>query len=199
MGPHFTFRQYRGIDLAIFAAILALTEFLIVKAAKSWFPNELYTVSVTAAVTAIVMMRWGPFAGIHAALGGLVYTWVSGGNAQQFVIYIVGNGLSMAALLLFKAFGKEKIRKSSLLTLLFALTVVVAMQIGRGLVAMIFGNGIGVIWRFMTTDALSDLFTMVVVWVAGRLDGIFEDQKHYLLRQQKEREEQQNEEGRDSY
>ena len=199
MGPHFTFKQYRGIDLAIFAAILALTEFLIVKAAKSWFPDELYTVSVTAAVTAIVMMRWGPFAGLHAALGGLVYTWVSGGNAQQFVIYIVGNGLSMAALLLFKAFGKEKIRKSFLLTLLFALTVVVAMQIGRGLVAMIFGSGIGVIWKFMSTDALSDLFTMVVVWVASRLDGIFEDQKHYLLRQQKEREEQQNEEGRDSY
>ncbi len=199
MGPHFTFKQYRGIDLAIFAAILALTEFLIVKAAKSWFPDELYTVSVTAAVTAIVMMRWGPFAGLHAALGGLVYTWVSGGNAQQFVIYIVGNGLSMAALLLFKAFGKEKIRKSFLLTLLFALTVVVTMQIGRGLVAMIFGSGIGVIWKFMSTDALSDLFTMVVVWVASRLDGIFEDQKHYLLRQQKEREEQQNEEGRDSY
>ncbi len=199
MGPHFTFKQYRGIDLAIFAAILALTELLIVNAAKSWFPDELYTVSVTAAVTAIVMMRWGPFAGLHAALGGLVYTWVSGGNAQQFVIYIVGNGLSMAALLLFKAFGKEKIRKSFLLTLLFALTVVVTMQIGRGLVAMIFGSGIGVIWKFMSTDALSDLFTMVVVWVASRLDGIFEDQKHYLLRQQKEREEQQNEEGRDSY
>ena len=38
----------------IFAAILALTEFLIVKAAKSWFPDQLYTVSVTAAVTAII-------------------------------------------------------------------------------------------------------------------------------------------------
>ena len=62
MGPHLTFKQYRGIDLAIFAAILALTEFLIVRAAKSWFPDQLYTVSVTAAVTAIVLMRWGPFA-----------------------------------------------------------------------------------------------------------------------------------------
>ena len=199
MGPHLTFKQYRSIDLAIFAAILALTEFLIVKAAKSWFPDQLYTVSVTAAVTAIVMMRWGPFAGIHAALGGLVYCWASGGSAQQFVIYILGNGLSLAALLLFKAFGKEKIRKSFLLTILFALCVVVAMQVGRGLVALIFGSGIEVIWKFMTTDALSDLFTMLVVWVASRLDGIFEDQKHYLLRQQKEREEQQNDESRDDF
>ena len=122
MGPHLTFKQYRRIDLAIFAAILALTEFLIVRAAKSWFPDQLYTVSVTAAVTAIVLMRWGPFAGIHAALGGLVYAWTSDGNLQQFVIYVVGNVLSMAAILLFKAFGKEKIRKSFLLTLLFALS-----------------------------------------------------------------------------
>ncbi|MBR3437439.1 MAG: hypothetical protein IKG97_06780 [Lachnospiraceae bacterium] len=197
MGPHLTFKQYRRIDLAIFAAILLLTEFLVVKAAKSWFPDQLYTVSVTAAVTAIVLMRWGPFAGIHAALGGLVYAWVSGGNAQQFVIYIVGNGLSMAAILLFKAFGKEKIRKSFLLTILFALSVIVLMQVGRGLIALIFGSGIGVIWKFITTDALSDLFTIVVVWVASRLDGVFEDQKHYLLRQQKEREEQQNDQSRE--
>ncbi|MBR5339172.1 MAG: hypothetical protein IK150_03715 [Lachnospiraceae bacterium] len=197
MGPHLTFKQYRGIDLAIFAAILALTEFLIVRAAKSWFPDQLYTVSVTAAVTAIVLMRWGPFAGIHAALGGLVYAWTSGGNLQQFVIYVVGNVLSMAAILLFKAFGKEKIRKSFLLTLLFALSVIVLMQVGRGLVALIFGNGIGVIWKFITMDALSDLFTLVVVWVASRLDGVFEDQKHYLLRQQKEREEQQNDQSRE--
>ena len=197
MGPHLTFKQYRGIDLAIFAAILALTEFLIVRAAKSWFPDQLYTVSVTAAVTAIVLMRWGPVAGIHAALGGLVYAWTSGGNLQQFVIYIAGNVLSMAAILLFKAFGKEKIRKSFLLTLLFALSVIVLMQVGRGLVALIFGNGIGVIWKFITMDALSDLFTLVVVWVASRLDGVFEDQKHYLLRQQKEREEQQNDQSRE--
>ena len=199
MGPHLTFKQYRRIDLAIFAAILSLTEFLVVRAAKAWFPDQLYTVSVTAAVTAIVMMRWGPFAGIHAALGGLVYSWVSGGNVQQFVIYIAGNGLSMAAMLLFKAFGKEKIRTSFLLTLLYALSVILLMQIGRGLVALIFGSGIEVIWKFMTTDALSDLFTMLVVWVASRLDGIFEDQKHYLLRQQKEREEQQNDESRDDF
>ena len=102
-------------------------------------------------------------------------------------------------MLLFKAFGKEKIRKSFLLTLLYALTVILLMQIGRGLVSLIFGSGIEVIWKFMTTDALSDLFTLLVVWVASRLDGVLEDQKHYLLRQQKEREEQMNDDSRDDF
>ena len=35
---------------------------------------------------------------------------------------------------------------------------------------------------FVTTDALSLVFSAVIVWIARRLDGIFEDQKHYLLR-----------------
>ena len=42
---------------------------------------------------------------------------------------------------------------------------------------------------FFTTDALSLLFTGVIVWIARRLDGIFEDQKHYLLRVHKKEEE----------
>ena len=39
---------------------------------------------------------------------------------------------------------------------------------------------------FFTTDALSILFTLVILWIARRLDGVYEDQKHYLLRIQKE-------------
>ena len=42
------------------------------------------------------------------------------------------------------------------------------------------GNCVG----FFTTDTLSDLFAMVVVSLAGRLDGVFEDQKTYLRRLQ---------------
>ncbi len=32
------------------------------------------------------------------------------------------------------------------------------------------------------------LFTLVITWIVRRLDGVFEDQKHYLLRLQEERE-----------
>jgi hypothetical protein len=35
---------------------------------------------------------------------------------------------------------------------------------------------------FFTTDALSLLFTGLILWVARLLDGIFENQRHYLLR-----------------
>ena len=34
------------------------------------------------------------------------------------------------------------------------------------------------------------LFTLVLIWIARRLDGIFEDQKHYLLRVHEQEQEE---------
>ena len=47
--------EYRAIDLALFAVILALFEFLIVRFAIV----SVYAVSLAAVITAIVYMRWG--------------------------------------------------------------------------------------------------------------------------------------------
>lgn len=48
--------------------------------------------------------------------------------------------------------------------------------------ALAFGAAARDCLGFFTTDSLSLLFTGVVVWIARRLDGVFENQKHYLLR-----------------
>lgn len=70
MRRQLSFSEYRGIDLTLFAVILCIAELLIVTAARFWYADQLYTVSAVAAVVAIVLMRWGPWAGIHAVLGG---------------------------------------------------------------------------------------------------------------------------------
>ena len=62
MNHRLTFRQYRQMDLTVFGAMLVVAEALIVLAATRWFPAEAYTVSIVAAVTSIVLMRWGPWA-----------------------------------------------------------------------------------------------------------------------------------------
>lgn len=190
MKRQLTVGQYRAIDLALFAIMLAISEALIVSAATRWFPNEPYTVSVVAAVTAIVLMRWGGWAAIHAALGGLVFCAVSGATGRQFAIYGLGNLLSLGALGLIRGFGSEAIRSDDLKTLLFGLVVLLLMQLGRALVAMALGAAPMAAAGFFTTDVISVLFTLVILWIARRLDGIFEDQKHYLLRVQQEREEE---------
>jgi len=188
---HMTLRQYKRLDLFLFALMLVLSESVIVNAAIRWYPDQLYTVSVCAAIVSIVLMRWGWPAAIHAVLGGLVYCFWAGGSSGQYLVYGVGNLFSLLSLLLIRLFGKDRICENVLLTLLFALCTQLFMQIGRGCVSLVvMGASFNTALNFITTDALSGLFTMVIVWIASRLDGVFEDQISYLLRVQKEAEEE---------
>lgn len=190
-----TLQQYRNIDLTILFVVMAVSQFLIVKASTGWFSDQLYVVSPVAAVTALVMMRWGIWAWVHAFLGGIVFTALSGGTWQHYLIYGIGSLLSLAALPLLKAGGKEKIRKDLVLSLTFAFSVQLLMQLGRAALAKLLGYSWMEALGFITTDILSVLFTMVIIGIVRRIDGLFEDQKTYLLRIRKER----NKEGREQF
>jgi hypothetical protein len=188
MKPRFSFQQYRAIDLGMFALILCVSECLIVNAATFWFPDQLYTVSVVGAVTAIVLMRWGPWAAIHAVLGALVFCLASRGSGRQYLIYCAGNLLSLGMLVPLKLLGGGRIRLDGFLSVGFGLLTLLLMQLGRALTALVLGAGFPACLGFFTTDALSLLFTGLILWVARRLDGIFENQRHYLLRVHKTEE-----------
>lgn len=186
MNRQISFAQYRAIDLAILMAVLALCQSAIYLACTYWFPNELYVVSPIAAMVALVMMRWGCWAGIHAVLGGVLFTTLAGGGWQQLLIYGGGNLLALAALVMFRIFDKERIRKDSFLTVLFGLLTQLLMWLGRAGIAAVLGFSFEACLGFATTDVLSGLFTLVIMWTVRRIDGLFEDQKHYLLRIQSE-------------
>ena len=185
MKGRMTIPQYRATDLLMFALILAVFETVIVRAA-GWFPMEAWTVSCTAAVTAVVMVRWGPWGAIHAVLGGIVYCLAVGGKASQFVIYCAGNLGGLAGLAVVKQAGWEKLRKSFPMMMLYGVTVLLGMQAGRGLVSLAFGHSFAAALGFITTDAISYIFTLVILWITSRLDGILEEQHHYLARIQEE-------------
>lgn len=181
--PHrYSLRQYRAIDLGIFALILCVAETMIVTASSRWYADQLYTVSLAGAVTAIVLMRWGPWAAIHAALSGLVFSLASHGSVRQVLIYSIGNLLALAALFPLRRIGGETIRQSAWRSVLFGIGTLLLMQLGRALVALLLGSPLAALPGFVTSDSLSFLFTGVLLWIARRLDGVFEDQKHYLLR-----------------
>ncbi len=187
MQHQISFSRYRGIDLTIMAVLLAASQFLISKAIK-WFPSELYVISPVAVVVALVMMRWSGYAAIHAVLGGVLYTLFSGGGWQHYLIYGVGNTAALIALLFFKAFGKERVRLDAFLTVIFGLCVQLLMLLGRAGIAALLGYSPETCLGFITTDALSFVFTALVVWIIRRVEGLFEDQKNYLLRIERERQ-----------
>ena len=183
-----TWKEYRAIDLAMLGAALAVFEFLIVRAANWWFPGQPFTVSLAAAMASIVYMRWGWWGAIHAVEAGLVFCFFSGASGPQYVIYCAGNLFSVLAVLLLNRMGKERVRTGHL-SLVFPLLVQVLMQAGRALAALALGAGPADVVGFFTTDSLSLLFTFVIIWIARKLDGVYEDQKHYLLRVHAEGEE----------
>ncbi len=190
-----TFGQYKLIDLAIFAVLTCLFETLILKAATAWFPDELYFVSLAAIMTAIVYMRWGAWGGIHAVLAGFVYCLALGGSGDEYIIFCVGNLFSLLALFPLFWVGKEKVRTSKLLSLAFPLLVQLLMHGGRALTALLLGVPAAGVTGYFTRDSLSYVFTLVIAWIVRRLDGVYEDQKHYLLRlnSEKEKKEVKNE------
>ena len=160
-----TIQQYRAIDLSLFAVILIIFEIVIVKAAVSWFPKEAWMVSAAPAVTAIIMVRWGPWCAIHAAVGGV-----------------------LAVLPLEKKWGWKKIHESVWMLLLFGAMIVLSMQVGRAVMALILGESPEGIWRMTALDSITYIFTLTIVWIASRLDGILEAQMHYLKRLNNETE-----------
>lgn len=189
MKRQLSFQEYRNIDLALFAVILCAAECLIVNASTYWFADQLYTVSVVGALTAIVLMRWGPWAAIHAVLGGLVFCFASHGSGRQYLVYCAGNLFALLMLIPLRLLGGERIRLDGFLSVCFGLVTLLLMQLGRALIALLLGTDFQTCLGFFTTDALSLLFTGVIIWIARRLDGIFENQKHYLLRIHKTEEE----------
>lgn len=188
-----SFEQYRNIDLTILAVILAVCQFVIHLAVTRWYPEQLYVVTPVAAVTALVMMRWGPWAGIHAALGGVLYAVLSGGTVEQVLIFGAGNLASLLALVMLKLFTKERVRGDGFLSLTFALLTQLTMWLGRAGMAAVFGYAPEACLGFITTDILSGLFTLFIIWIVRRIDGLFEDQKTYLLRVQSEQQAERRE------
>ena len=177
-----TFKQYRNIDLTIFAILLAISETVATLASNSWFAAQPVALSSTLLFICIVMMRWGEFAAIHALLGGVVFCIASKASAPQFIIYVVGNAFALLSIFLLKAFGKEKTRKSIPRLLLFTGLTYVLMQIGRWLISLFFGGGLGAVIAYLGTDIISLLFAVVAMLLMRNTDGMIEDQKIYLLR-----------------
>ena len=199
MKRQITLRQYRTMDLIIFAALLCICETLITLGATRWFPGEPWTLSLVPAVTAVVMVRWGGFAAIPAVLGAFVFCVASGATLPQFAIYCIGNLLAMALLPLVRGDGWERLHDQVLLAFLYGVLTALLMQLGRGLIALVMGNPLAVCLGFITTDVLSAVFSALLVWIMRKLDGMLEEQKHYLRRvaEEMEREREQAVQGND--
>ena len=176
-----TFKQYRNLDLLIFIAMYALCEYLVIKAATAWF-DEPYSISIMLPLLLIVMMRWDGFCIIHAIAYALLFVFYQGGNIKQYLIYLIGNLGFMLNLLLLKKMGKDKIRNSFFNSLIYLLSGYILMEGFRGIASiLIAGSDAAIIRQFIFSDMLSLVFAILVIIVVRKQEGLFADQKEYLI------------------
>lgn len=188
MSKGISFRQYRNMDVSFITSLLCICEALIVLAATRWFPEQPYTLSLTPAITAIVMMRWGAFAAVPALAGGMVFCLLSGAALPHYIMYCLGNLAALSLIFAIRRLTWQRIKENVLLCMLYGLLAAISMQLGRAVIALIFGHSPIECLGFLTTDVLSALFSVVLLWIMRRLDGMIEDQVHYLTRIQQEKD-----------
>ncbi len=185
--------SYKAVDLMIWVVMLGVFETLLVKAGSSWFSEQPYILSLVPALSVIIYMRWSLYGVLYAALGGLFTSFAFSAGWEKTVVYVIGNMLSVLVYLFLKAVGKERVRESFFLSALSAVLTALLMQTGRGLVSLVMGSGISAVVGFITTDALSGVFAVIITAVVRKRDGVFEDQISYLVRVKREEEEKKNE------
>lgn len=183
--PSLTFKQYRSADLTIFAVLTVIFEALVTLGATTWFPGQMYSVTIVYLMFVLVLMRWGAYSGIVAFLSGVAYCVALKATLPMYVIVCGGNLFGLFALFMHKM-GKQKIRDSVGWSILYAFVCFACISVGRLLISLAFELQKEVI-QYILYDVFSAVFAVVIVLVCRKQNGMFEDQKHYLLRVDAER------------
>ena len=183
--------QYRLTDLFLFAVILIVAELLAFYAPKLFPNNADFTFSLMVPIVLLVMMRWGWPGAFYAVGDGLLVCLLNMGNEDfnnsLFGVYIIGNACIALLLLMTKFMGKERIAGKWYFSALFVVLGWLAVFFGRACTGACFGLGFVTVMQSQLWDLLSLAVALALILLLRRLDGMFEDQKHYLLRLEKEK------------
>ncbi len=178
------------VDLMIFTVFTIIFEAIATYASGVWFWAQPVNISLSLTLICIVMMRWNGYAAIQAMVGGFVYCLCSGGTVGQYPIFIVGNLFALVGLLLIKVWGKETIRESKLKLGCYVFLSYIGMMIGRTLITAVLGGTVQTFIPYIMNDSISLLFAIIVLILLRKTDGMVEDQKAYLFRMERERQEE---------
>lgn len=189
-----SYNQYKLVDILLFMVIMTALEAVNVFAIKRWFPGMLFAVSLMFTVSLIVLVRWNFLAAIFTVSHGVVYcaflSVFQTVGYEEYIIYAVGNSFLLLSWFIFKIIPKEKLFSKWYLTLIYPLVAFVLVLLGRTLVATCFGVGfVEALGSYFFTESLNIVFAIIALLILRRFDGMLEDQKTYLKRVAREKEE----------
>ena len=187
-------KQYRATDLTIFALITIVSE-LLGYFATVWFSGVAdFTLSLVIPITCLVLVRWGWQATFFPIIGGAVFCLVGKLGVNYYATYCLGGTFIMLMLLPAKLIGVDRIRSKWYFTALFAVGAWLCVYLGRSVLwaisyAISPVEGATALTGFtgFWLDIMSLFAGVAVLLIMRKLDGMFEEQKSYLKRMDKER------------
>ena len=187
-----TFKQYRQIDVIIWCVLTAVFETVASLASNRWFLLQAMTISISLTMVCLTMMRWNVYALLPSMIGALSFCIASEGQIKEYLVYCGGSFFCLLALPFLKKLGKERVRKNPPFLILFIIILYLSLVLGRWICSLAIEPSFNSLLAFLGTDVLSLLFALLVVFITRNVDGLFEDQKSYLLRLDRERKEAEN-------
>ena len=189
-----SYNQYKLVDIMLFMVIMAALEAVNVFAIKKWFPDMMFSVSLMFTVSLIVLVRWNWLAAIFPVLHGVLYcaflSVFQTVGYQEYIIYAVGNSFLLFSWFLFKLIPKQKLFSKWYLTLIYPVVAFALVLLGRTLTAMCFGTSFtDALGSHFFTESLNIVFAIIALLILRRLEGMLEDQKTYLKRVAREKDE----------
>lgn len=190
IGNGITYKQYKFLDLFLFVVIMSVFEVINVFAIRKWFPDMLFSISLMFTVSLIVLVRWNLLASFFPVIHGILYSVLLGAGIETYVVYAVGNSFLIISWFLFKFLPKEKIFSKWYLTLIYPAAAFLLVLLGRAVVAVCFGNSfIDIIKAQVLSESINIVFAVIALLILRRVDGMIEDQKKYLFKVARARQE----------
>lgn len=178
-------KEYRALDLAIFTILMIVFEIVAVKAID-WF-NLIY-ISLFITISLLSIMRWNIWGVVPIIAGSVTYSIMNGFDYKNYIISIIGS-LFLLLLNLWFLIGKKKF-KEPIYVILFVFSGFFILELGRTVVATILGYPfLSNLITLLLTDAINALMSLIIILITSKQNGLFEDQKEYILRIQKEENE----------
>lgn len=193
-----SFKQYKFTDLFLFAVILFIFDLIAHFAPIAMEGAAYFIYTLTVPIVLLVMIRWGWPCVFFAVGDGIIQSLLNNtGVWQSYVSYSVGNCFMLLLLPAVKLIGKQRVTQTWYGSVLFMFCGWALQILGVSVTMWLTtvstgGNFTGYLLSnmgFGLTGFMSLAAGIVIILIVRRLDGICEDQKHYLLRLDAERRE----------
>lgn len=174
--------------------VIAIIAELVCYYAQGWFSDAaFYTLNLMVPIITIVLVRWGWWGLLLTVAESLLYCVIRGSVWQGYIIYMVGNA-AIAIELLIIWLLKERLNKRWYWAFILVLAGWVAVNFIRAcLYAICYGNFLSAMaTMFGVSDGglLALAMGEIIILICRKFDGLFENQKRYLIRLDKERKEE---------